>query len=254
MISLVIFNKDKQELDSMDRYSHYLAAHLSEEKWQYNFFTDWNEFSGYMSDEQSADIVCVDITIEGSINLTKGIRKINKHAYIILVATVDISPMEYMRPEIMAGSLLIRKYSENQLHEVFDSAFKKYLAEFDSDDDKEDMYVLESREGRRLIPYSQIYYFEARDKKIVIGCATSELTCYDTISGLMDELPDYFIRCHRSFIINQKKIIKVVLNRNEIEMQNDIYIPVSRSYKSELRRLYSDNTRKMVQADENEDF
>ncbi len=247
MISLVIFNKDRQELADMDKYSHYLAAHLSEEKWQYNFFSDYSEFNSYMSEEQNIDIVCVDITPDGSINLAKGIRKINRHAYIILVATIDISPMEYMRPEIMAGSLLIRKYSEKQLHDVFDSAFKNYLGEFDSDEDKEDMYVLESREGRRLIPYSQIYYIEARDKKIVIGCASSEVTCYDTIAGLMEVLPDYFVRCHRSFIINRKKVVKVILSKNEIEMQNDIFIPISRSYKQELRELYSDNSRRAEQ-------
>lgn len=245
MISLVIFNKDKQELENMEKYSHYLAGRLSDEEWQYSIFFDYSDFDEYVVKNQNFDIVCVDITMDGCINTTKEIRKLNRHAHIILVASVDISPMEYMRPEIMAGSLLIRKYTDEQLMDVFDGAFKNYLREFSSDEDKEDMYVLESREGRRLIPYSQIYYFEARDKKIVIGCAANELLCYDTIAGLTKELPDYFIRCHRSFIINKKKIVKVMLNKNEIQMENDIYIPVSRSYKPELRKMYSSNQGKL---------
>lgn len=239
MITLVICNSDKGELSEMEQYSHYLAAHLSDEEWKFHMLTSGGELEKFVEQEPTYDIVCIDLAIEGGIELATKLRKMNNHAYIILVANLQISPMQYIRPDIMAGSLLIRVYTKEQLKEVFYQAFHQYISEFSSDDEKEDMYVIESREGRRLIPYSQIYYFEARNKKIIVGCASEEIACYDTIANLEEGMPDYFVRCHRSFIINLKKVVKAVLSQNEIEMENDIFIPISRSYKSNLRSIYS---------------
>ena len=246
MISLVICNSKKNELDSMTEYSHYLAAMLSEEEWKFNLFSDTDKLDEYIQSEPVFDIVCIDLTLKNSISLAQVIRKINKHAYIILVATTQISPMEYMRPGILAGSLLIREYSTQQLKSVFDEAFRDYLGKFESDDEKEDMYVIDGREGRQLIPYSSIYYFEAREKKIVIGCAANELVCYDTIAALEKDLPDYFIRCHRSYIINFKKAIKYVASQSEIVMEKDIYIPVSRSYRADMKKIFTSGNRRVT--------
>lgn len=191
----------------------------------------------YISTNPVFDIVCIDITVRDSIAIAEKIRKLNNHAYIILIATVDISPMMYMKPSIMAGSLLIRVYSEVQMRNVLEEAFRAYLKLFQSDEEKEDVYLIDSREGRQVIPYSQIYYFEARDKKIVVSCAYEEITCYDTISSLEDKLPDYFVRCHRSFIINKKMIKKIVLAQQMIELEKNICIPVSRSYRQAVKEL-----------------
>lgn len=239
MISLVICNSKKNELDNMEQYSHYLAAYLSEEDWKFHLFSDDNELSRYLDEEPVFDIACVDLTLSNSISLVEHMRQLNRHAYIILVATTQISPMSYMRPTILAGSLLIRKYTDYQLKEVFNEAFRVYLKSFSSDEEKEEMYVVDTREGRQLIPYSHICFFEAREKKIVIGCASSEVTCYDTIAGLEEQLPEYFVRCHRSYIVNMNKVVKLVLSRGEIVLENDIYIPVSRSYRAELKQIFN---------------
>ena len=241
MISLVLCNSKKNELEKMEKHSHNLAAFLSEEEWKFNLFSDDRALENYLAAEPVVDIACIDLSLQDSIRLVEHMRKLNKHAYIILVATTEISPMSYMRPTILAGSLLIRKYSEEQMKEIFDEAFRIYLRSFFSDEEKEEMYVVDTREGRQLIPYSHIYYFEARDKKIVIGCAVDEITCYDTIAGLEDGLPDYFVRCHRSYIINMNKVVKMVLSQGEIILEKDICIPVSRSYKAELKRRYSNS-------------
>lgn len=238
MISIVICNGRKDELKNMESYSHYLAGHLSEEEWQYNLFDNSNALNEYINSEPVLDIACIDITLPDSIRMAENIRKLNHHAHIILVATVDISPMSYMKPGIMAGSLLLRVYTDEQLKQVFEEAFRSYLRVFESDEDKEDMYVIDSREGRQVIPYSRIFYFEAREKKIAIACVEREILCYDTIASLEKSLPDYFIRCHRSFIVNKKRVKKLILSQNIIELEGNMVVPVSRSYKSILRELF----------------
>ena len=44
-----------------------------------------------------------------------------------------------------------------------DSFFEKFRAA-----DTEDSFVVDTREEKRFIPYHQIYYFEARDKKLFV--------------------------------------------------------------------------------------
>lgn len=236
MISMVICNSNKNELDDMVQYSHYLAAHLSEEEWQYKILTSSKELEEYVEAEPLVDIACIDLKIENSIYLVERLRKINRNAYIILVASLSISPMKYLRPSIMAGSLLVRVYSQEQLKEVFKEAFTDYLQKFQSDINNEDVYVIDSREGRQLISYDQIYYFEARNKKIVVGCKTKEISCYDTILNLTSNLPSYFVQCHRSFIVNEKKVKKVALE-GWLELENDITVPISRTYKANVKKI-----------------
>jgi len=239
MISLVLCNHISTELRAMEEYSHYLAGRLSEEEWQFYLFENGEEMCSFLEKKPIFDIMCMDLEIPGAIGELEKLRSLNPHAHIILVATTDISPMSYMRPGIMAGSLLLRNYTPQQLHTVFEEAFRTYLKKFESDEEKEEVYVVDTREGRQLIPYSRIYYFEAREKKIVVGCVSSEVVCYDTIAGLEERLPEYFVRCHRSFIINRKKAVKLILTQNMILLEDNIRIPVSRSYRMALKEVFA---------------
>ena len=84
------------------------------------------------------------------------------------------------------------------------------------------------------IPFSQIYYFEARDKKLFVRTKNEEYAFYDTIESLARLLPEHFQRCHRSYIVNMEKIYRIVPSENYIELTEQIGVPVSRSYKSVL--------------------
>lgn len=238
MISFIICNHIPAELKEMEECSHYLAGQLCDEEWRFYLFGDSHQLDDFLKRKPIFDIVCMDLAIPGAIGNIENLRRLNPHAYIILVATADISPTTYLRPGIMAGSLLLRDFTGEQLRDVFEEAFRTYLKKFESDENKEEIYLVNSREGRQMIPYSQIYYFEARDKKIAVGCAASEVICYDTIVGLEKKLPDYFVRCHRSFIINFRKIVKLILARNTVLLEDNISIPVSRSYKTSLKELF----------------
>ena len=48
--------------------------------------------------------------------------------------------------------------------------------------------------------------------------------------------PEEFIRCHRSFIINRKKIEKVVLSQSTVVMEEGLMVPISRSYRTRMRQ------------------
>ena len=51
---------------------------------------------------EKADLACIDITIPEALELTKLFRSKNETAYIILIASLKISPVIYMKQSIRA--------------------------------------------------------------------------------------------------------------------------------------------------------
>lgn len=99
---------------------------------------------------------------------------------------------------------------------------------------------LEIISNRKLvrIPYENIIYIESLADYIKVHTIRKEeISSKEKISVLEENLPDFFIRIHRSFIVNRNKIIR--LNNSEVELGATI-LSIGRSYKKQaLLRLKS---------------
>jgi DNA-binding LytR/AlgR family response regulator len=94
-----------------------------------------------------------------------------------------------------------------------------------------------TRDGKTRIPYRKIAYFEASHKKINVRTGDQEFDFYDSIENLLYMVPDYFVRCHRSYLVNTKKIRKINLSEGLIEMDGGAVVLLSRTYKQDFKRL-----------------
>ena len=185
---------------------------------------------------EKADLACIDITIPEALELTKVFRSKNETAYIILIASLKISPVTYMKPSIRAESLILKPFQSQQVDMAVKEAIQEVLKKYQNPDiDK--VFVVDNQEGRVLIEYSAIYFFEARNKKIYLNTGAREYGFYSTIEQLQEELGEQFIRCHRGFLVNQKKIERVIFSKNLILLADGYEIPVSRTYKSILKEF-----------------
>ena len=96
-----------------------------------------------------------------------------------------------------------------------------------------DLYV---NIDRRLIKIDipSIYLIEAKGDYINVKTETQNYTVHSTLKKIEDKLPDeLFLKVHRSFIINIKKIIDI--EDNSVLIKKDV-IPVSRSNRPELMK------------------
>ena len=96
-----------------------------------------------------------------------------------------------------------------------------------------DLYV---NIDRRLIKISipSIYLVEAKGDYIQIKTEDKNYTVHSTLKKIEDKLPiDLFLKVHRSFIINVRKIIDI--EDNSVLIKKAV-IPVSRSNRSELMK------------------
>ena len=154
----------------------------------------------------------------------------------MLLADTSISPMSYMKPSIKATSLLLRPSSDENMQEVL----KEFLIDFvekHEGNDPEHVFKIETKREVQYIPYDKIFYFEARKRKLYVRTLSEEYPFIDTVDHLEEILGEQFIRCHRSFIVNTRKIVGISLSDQLINLTNELAVPLSRGYKSNVNKI-----------------
>ena len=185
--------------------------------------------AAFLKDRPLLDLACYDVSPKGSIDDLERIRRDYQKMRLLLIADASMSPMEYIRPTILASSLLLRPISPEQAREQLMELVEQFQDQ--AFHGQEESLVIETREGRTYVPLAQIYYFEAREKRVYVRLKKQEMAFYETMEHLEERLPDYFVRCHRSFIVSRQRIRKVMLSKSLIELEQGMQIPLSRSYK-----------------------
>ncbi len=98
--------------------------------------------------------------------------------------------------------------------------------------------TIRSNRKRMRIEFNNLLYIESMADYIKIHLADGEeIKSKEKISHLEKELPDSFIRIHRSFIVNKEKITS--FNREEVVL-GKIELPLSRSYRSAAVSVLND--------------
>jgi len=98
---------------------------------------------------------------------------------------------------------------------------------------EKEMYV---NIDRRLIKieFDKIYLIEAKGDYILIKTDDKSYTVHSTLKKIEEKLPDsLFLKIHRSYIINFKRIIDI--EDNSVLIEKDV-VPISRSNRPELMR------------------
>lgn len=230
MISMLTYTGRADEIPLIRELAKNLAAYLSEEKWEWSYFSSLKELQSFLEKQPLIDMACYDVTKKGSLPCLLQIRSRYKDMLLMLIADNSLSPMEYVRPDILASGLILRPFTKEVLQEKLKCMMLEHLAKTEAPDTDE-AFVLSVKEGKTRIPYRQIYYFEARDKKLYVRLQNRELAFYGTIEELEEKLPAVFLRCHRSFLVNRSYVEKIRLSQNEIILSHGISVPLSRSYK-----------------------
>ena len=236
MITMLIYAHAKEELKLLKDTGFEVSCKLSEDDWSFETFSNREKVNLLLEKNPLLDLALVEITGEAEVGLCERMRRMSPALYLILLTDSSVSPMTYIKPSVMAASLILRPISPRSVTAVFAESFGAILQSRASTDRK-DVFVVDSREGRQLIPLSQISFFESRNKKIIVNTAYEEYAYYDTLDEIEARLGDDFVRCHRSFIVAKSKIKNVKLSLGVLLLEGDFQIPLSRSYKSIFKEL-----------------
>lgn len=208
------------------------AAYYTDEQVIIVMLFSKTELENFLEKKELVDIICIDVSIMDGIVQAEQLRTYYPKAAIIILADASMSPVTYMKPTILAASLLLKPLSREMVHQVVETVFQKFIEK--SID--EEVFLIDTREYKQRIPLNNILYFEAREKKIYACTANQEFGFYDTMDHLENQMQTHFVRCHRSYLANVSYIEKVMLSKNCILLKEGIILPLSRSYKEQLKK------------------
>ena len=127
------------------------------------------------------------------------------------------------------------------VNKVFDSVSPQKRTPVYTDSNEEYHYVFVPSDKKNVkICLEEILFIESKRDYILINTENKEVRTYQTITYMEEHLPgDQFLRVHRSFIINLKKIES--WSNNELELR-DMTIPIGRTYKREALKLLGERS------------
>jgi len=233
--TMITYVGSREEASTIKKSTLELAAYLDDDQWDVRSFSKVTDFLADFESGVCWELMCYDVAPEGAAAELEKCRNRNSSAKLLLVANADTSPLSYIKPGILATSLLIRPIDRKELLLRLKDIYRAFRMEASKDDSASgDAFSFKTTGGVMKIRYSDILYFEARNKKLYLRTRQSEHAFYDTLDNLSSSLPDYFIRCHKGVIVNSMYITQVSISRGEIFI-DDIVLPLSRSYKQLIK-------------------
>lgn len=99
-------------------------------------------------------------------------------------------------------------------------------------------FVFTEKGRKRNLQFSNIIYLESNREKLLIKTVRSAFSIWMKMSEAETQFPDYFVRCHNSFLVNMKFVIGY--ESNSFKLINGQEIIVSRSKKEEtMEKFYA---------------
>lgn len=233
---------DKKELGLLDNNMRMAIAFNSDDDWSIDSCNKLCDYVNACNKANGVDVCCFDITADNSIKAVEDFREQNESSMLVIISDATISPLLYMKPSVMASSLLLKPLVNDNvsycMKEIVGSYYKKRNIPAESDENK---FCVETKEGKTYYSFDKIVYFEAREKKIFLNTQHNEEGFYSTLDAIIDKLPDYFVKCHRSFIVNTRKIEKIQPSQNLICCEGEIFLPLSRGCKADVNKAMGVN-------------
>lgn len=234
MVSGIIFDTDGKERDTISKTVRNGIAIRSDDESRIVECGTSDKLKRIITESDLNDFCCLEFLCEGGRECASFLRKSFPQSSMLLLVDISISPKEYVRPDILPSAILIKPSDEQSVNQTIDEFLDCVLKTTEKNDES---IKIDTREGITRIPYEQISYVEASAKKIFIRTKKAEYGYYDTLDKLEKELPGFFLRCHRGYIVNLHKVKKYVGAENALYLSDGSIIPVSRSYKSSIREV-----------------
>lgn len=89
---------------------------------------------------------------------------------------------------------------------------------------------------KKQIPYQDILFFQSSGHYIEVVTCHERYAQKGKLDIIIQQLPTYFVRCHRVNIVNVRWIEKI--RKNEILMKNDEILGISAPYKEDVSRVF----------------
>ena len=234
MIFGIMLDSNQQEEQRIRQYLRKLTAYYTDEKLELKVLHGFTSFVEEIQKAGLLDVAIIDVTMQGALEAARLLRRQFAKIEILVIADVSVSPVQYMHPSIRASALLLRPESmvwEDTMRDFYE----QLPAVREQQESQRNVLWIKNREGTFRIPFEQIYYLEAREKKVFVRTRQEEFGVGETMERLAEQLPENFVRCHRSFVVNAEHITQIRLSESLLYLGKELFVPISRTYKERFK-------------------
>lgn len=196
-----------------------------------------------LAQKEKPNLILMDINIKGErtgIDTARDISQLMPTPIIFLTALLDDSSFQAALKTQPYG-YITKPFKDSSLKHGIEIALQKYnelqANSFTNNNNSlqfklDDLLFVKDKNRLLSLNIRDILWVEAFDNYVIAMTATQKIIVSSSLKDLADRLPSqYFMRIHRSYIVQLSKIKKIE--------EGDVFItdkplPVSKSYKEEL--------------------
>lgn len=188
------------------------------------------------------DIVLLDITLKGEksgIDLGAYINAKMQLPFVFITSHSDRATIDKAK-QTLPYAYLIKPFDENDLYAAIETALMHFAHRKDNTGEKEEgekPVIIKDRifirhKGKFVkIQLNDLFWLEANDNYVTFNTQQGQYVLKTTLKILQDALPEYFVRTHRSYVINLHHIKS--FDSEELVINNKT-LPVGKIYFADL--------------------
>lgn len=190
-----------------------------------SFLFQWSDYDKY-------DIIFLDIKLSemSGIELSNRIREKNKIMDIVFVTGFFKYALHGYR--VRALQYLMKPINTSDLYFCLDKTLDRVNLK-----EETSTLVIQTTKKILKLDYNKINYCIMFSPYIEVHTSSEKIILRKKISEMEKILPSkYFIRCHRSYIVNVKYIKSIT--KNNVLLENGLKIPISRGKYNEINDAF----------------
>ena len=181
-------------------------------------------------DSNKVDVLMLDINLKAGksgLELAEAVRKKNKDVYLIFttghleyaMVAYKFKTFDYLAKPITYDRL---EDTVKRLFEDINGLPKKYI----KIDNK-----------NTIIDESQVHFIKRDGMKLIFHTSSRDYDTYSSFAKLEDKLPENFVRCHKSFVVNLDNVKNMDPVTSTVYLNDDSSCSIGPKYKQELMEV-----------------
>lgn len=167
----------------------------------------------FLQEGENTDILFLDIDMPdmSGMELARALQE--KRKAPVLVFLTALPEYVYDAFETEAIGYLLKPIEEEKFIKVLKRAIQK------AETSKQEQHICIKSNGQvRRLSVEDILYVENQGRKLLFHTKKTIFTCYGKMEEYERQLPDYFFRCHRGYLVSLKEVASY--ERNAIYLSN----------------------------------
>lgn len=197
-----------------------------------------------LSHQIQRGVYFLDVEILGSeydgFTLAQEIRKLDTRGFIVFITSHEELAFETFRYRLEALDYIVKDDTQRIQQRIYDCMRSISRRMNEEREVSIDYFPVKIGSEIQHVPYQDILFFETSPQKhrILLHTETMMLEFFGKLQEIEEMLPTYFMRSHRSYIVNTRKIATIDSKNSLVILKTKHECPIARNMKAAFKSLH----------------